>query len=80
MGIDAPTPEDVPPPPPVGEGALVTELTVYMPRSRACLCGVWLRYNDLVRGVGTTRACNFGSSSKILILINFKIILKLNKN
>ena len=37
---------------------LVTELTVYMPRSRAHLCGVQLQYgnDNLVRGVATTDA------------------------
>ena len=42
------------------ETRLVTELTVYVLRSRARLCRVrqWLRYgnDDLVRGMATTRA------------------------
>ena len=58
---------------------LVTELTVYMPRSRAHLCRVRPWYG-LVRGVATTRA---RSSSWICILLchcAIEIKLRVNEN
>ena len=63
------------------ETRLVTELTVYVPRSRARLCRVrqWPRYgnDDLVRGVATTRTqAIFGLSSWIRILLLYHCIIE----
>ena len=56
------------------ETRLVTELTVYVPRSRARLCRVWqwpwYGNDNLVRGVAMTRVqAIFGLSSWIRILL-----------
>ena len=50
---------------------LVTELTVYMPRSRARLCEVYGINDNLVRGVVTIR---------VSIVTLLKIKLRVNEN
>ena len=68
---------------------LVTELTVYMPKSRAHLCRMrpWPRYgnDDLVRGVATTRAqaisaCHPGYIYYYYTTAPLKMMLRVNEN